>query len=89
MARAEIIEKSLQDRGALIYCEDQAQALGFANRIAAEHLELAVADPNAWVGGLRHAGAIFSRSLHGRPSATIWLFPTFCPRSARPASHRH
>ena len=59
MARAEIIEKSLQDRGALIYCEDQAQALEVANRIAAEHLELAVADPNAWVGGLRHAGAIF------------------------------
>lgn len=59
MARAEIIEKSLQDRGALIYCEDQTQALEVANRIAAEHLELAVADPNAWVGGLRHAGAIF------------------------------
>jgi histidinol dehydrogenase len=59
MARAEIIDKSLQDRGALIYCKDQTQALEVANRIAAEHLELAVADPNAWVSGLRHAGAIF------------------------------
>ena len=59
MDRAEIIDKSLQDRGALIYCEEQKQALEVANRIAAEHLELAVADPTSWVSGLRHAGAIF------------------------------
>ena len=59
MERAEIIEKSLQDRGALIYCEDRTQALEVANEIAAEHLELAVADPIPWVNGLRHAGAIF------------------------------
>ena len=35
MERAEIIDKSLQDRGALIYCEGQTQALEVANRIAA------------------------------------------------------
>ena len=59
MERAQIIDKSLQDRGALIYCEGQTQALEVANRIAAEHLELAVVDPKPWVNGLRHAGAIF------------------------------
>ena len=59
MERAEIIEKSLKDRGALIYCRDRRQALEVANEIAAEHLELAVADPALWVNGLRHAGAIF------------------------------
>ena len=41
MERAQIIDKSLQDRGALIYCEDQTSARS-CQRIAAEHLELAV-----------------------------------------------
>lgn len=59
MERAEIIRKSLDQRGALIHCRDRHQALGVANRIAAEHLELAVADPQPWIDGLRHAGAIF------------------------------
>ena len=65
MERAEIIEKSLKDRGALIYCRDRRQALEVANEIAAEHLELAVADPALWVNGLRHAGAIFIGSYTG------------------------
>lgn len=59
MQRADIIRESLDGRGALIYCEDREQALEVANRIAAEHLELAVADPDPWIAGLRHAGAIF------------------------------
>lgn len=59
MQRAEIIQASLDQRGALIYCRDQVQALEVANAIAAEHLELAVADPSLWIEGLRHAGAIF------------------------------
>ena len=59
MQRADIIRESLNTRGALIYCEDREQALAVANRVAAEHLELAVADPDPWVDGLRHAGAIF------------------------------
>ena len=59
MERADIIRESLDGRGALIYCESREQALAVANRIAAEHLELAVADPDPWVDGLRHAGAIF------------------------------
>lgn len=59
MQRADIIRQSLNTRGALIYCEDREQALAVANRVAAEHLELAVADPDRWVDGLRHAGAIF------------------------------
>ncbi len=59
MERAEIIGKSLDQRGAFIHCRDRNQALGVANRIAAEHLELSVAEPQPWIDGLRHAGAIF------------------------------
>lgn len=59
MERAEIIRTSLQQRAALIAVPDMAQAIAVANFIAPEHLELAVADPQALVGEIRHAGAIF------------------------------
>ncbi|WP_148254651.1 histidinol dehydrogenase [Aidingimonas lacisalsi] len=59
MERAPIIRESLQSRGALITCRDSDEALDLINRIAPEHLELSVADPQAMLPGIRHAGAIF------------------------------
>lgn len=59
MPRAKIISTSLGDRGALIKVADQAEAVRLINRIAPEHLELSVEDPDAWLSGIRHAGAIF------------------------------
>lgn len=59
MERAEIIRTSLEGRGALIQVADMAQAISVANHIAPEHLELSVADPEAWLSQIRHAGAIF------------------------------
>ncbi|WP_018865415.1 histidinol dehydrogenase [Thioalkalivibrio sp. ARh3] len=60
MPRAEIIRTSLDKRGALVKVRDSADAIEVANRIAPEHLELSVADPQAMLdAGLRHAGAIF------------------------------
>ena len=59
MEHAEIIRTSLEGRGALIQVADQAQACAVANRIAPEHLELSVADPESWLPEIRHAGAIF------------------------------
>jgi histidinol dehydrogenase len=43
----------------LILVRDLVEACEIANRIAPEHLELSVADPEAWVARIRHAGAIF------------------------------
>jgi len=57
--RAEIIRRSLEQRGALILTRDLQQAVEIANRVAPEHLELAVADPDALLGAVRNAGAIF------------------------------
>ncbi|HIQ41377.1 MAG TPA: histidinol dehydrogenase [Pseudomonas oleovorans] len=59
MERAEIIRTSLEGRGALVQVADMAEAIEVANRIAPEHLELSVADPEAWLPQIRHAGAIF------------------------------
>ena len=59
MPRAAIITASMTGRGALIKTHDLAHACEIANRIAPEHLELSVADPDALLPLIRHAGAIF------------------------------
>ncbi|MBC8022088.1 MAG: histidinol dehydrogenase, partial [Burkholderiales bacterium] len=59
MPRRSIIEASLAARGALIQVRDLEEACVLANRIAPEHLELAVADPEKLLARIRHAGAIF------------------------------
>ncbi len=59
MPRSEVIRTSLTNRGALIKTRDLDDAAAIANFIAPEHLEVAVADPDALLPKLRHAGAIF------------------------------
>jgi histidinol dehydrogenase len=59
MPRREVIAASLKSRGALIEVRDLEEACAIANRIAPEHLELAVAEPDRLVDRIRHAGAIF------------------------------
>jgi len=59
MPRSAIIGASLANRGALIEVRDMDEACALANRIAPEHLELAVADPDSLLPRIRHAGAIF------------------------------
>ena len=59
MPRREVIETSLADRGALILVRDLDEACSIANRVAPEHLELSLADPDPWVAKIHHAGAIF------------------------------
>ncbi len=59
MERREIIEVSLQNRAALIQVDNLEQAAALNNRIAPEHLELSVEDPEALLPLIRHAGAIF------------------------------
>jgi histidinol dehydrogenase len=59
MPRAPIIAASFAHRGALVRTRDLDEACMLANRIAPEHLELAVADPEVLLPKIRHAGAIF------------------------------
>jgi histidinol dehydrogenase len=59
MPRRETIAASLLARGALIETRDLDEACALANRIAPEHLELSVADPEAWLPRLTNIGAIF------------------------------
>jgi histidinol dehydrogenase len=59
MARKGVIQASLEGRGALVLTRDLDEACAIADRIAPEHLELSVADPDALLPKLRNAGAIF------------------------------
>lgn len=59
LSRTQTAAQSWADFGAIILVDDLLSALPLANRIAAEHLELAVADPEPFLAGIRNAGAIF------------------------------
>lgn len=50
---------SWNTHGAIIVVDNLDTAVSIANMIAAEHLELAVADPDALLPKIRHAGAVF------------------------------
>jgi histidinol dehydrogenase len=89
MPRRAIIEASLTNRGALIAVEHLDEACEIANYIAPEHLELSVAEPQAWLPKLKHAGAIFmgrftSESLGDYCAGPNHVLPT--SRTARFAS---
>ena len=59
LPRAQTATASWRDFGAVILVEDFEAAIPLANRIAAEHLEIAVADPEALLPKIRNAGSIF------------------------------
>jgi histidinol dehydrogenase len=86
MERAEIIRASLAGRGAMIRTRDLAEAVAVSNRLAPEHLELSVQDPQSLLPLVRHAGAIFmgpytSESLGDYCAGPNHVLPT--SRSAR------
>ncbi len=67
MERRDIIAASISDRALFILADDLEQAAVVSNRIAPEHLELSVEDPEALLEHIEHAGAIFM----GRYSAEV------------------
>lgn len=58
-SRKDIIQVSLEGRGAFIHVKDMDEAMDIANIVAAEHLELSIDEPEKWAEKIRHAGAIF------------------------------
>jgi histidinol dehydrogenase len=59
LSRAEIIAQSLRHAGGAVVVRDLTEAFEVANAYAAEHLQLSIRDPQAWLGAIRHAGAVF------------------------------
>jgi histidinol dehydrogenase len=59
LPRREIAASALRDNGALVLTGSLAEAVDVANRLAPEHLELSVAEPDALLARVRCAGAVF------------------------------
>ena len=59
LPRRDVIKAALEKRGALIEVRDVEEACELVNKIAPEHLELSVANPEALLPKIRNAGAIF------------------------------
>jgi histidinol dehydrogenase len=59
LPRGEVAARSWADFGAIIVVRDLDEAVPLADRIAAEHLEIATADPEAFFARIRNAGAVF------------------------------
>jgi histidinol dehydrogenase len=59
LPRRAVAARSLARFGAIVVTRSLAEAIAIANRLAPEHLELAVREPRRWLGQVRHAGAIF------------------------------
>ena len=86
LQRAAIVAASMKNRCALIKVRKLEEAAAIVNRIAPEHLELSVADPEALLPHIRHAGAIFmgihsSEALGDYCAGPNHILPT--ARSAR------
>jgi histidinol dehydrogenase len=89
LSRAEIAAASWRDFGAIIVVADLNECVPLVDRIAPEHLELAVADPDALAARVRNAGAIFlgahtPEALGDYVAGSNHVLPT--ARSARFAS---
>ena len=65
LPRRDVIAASLAGRGALVLTRDLQEAFDLANAMAPEHVELALQDPAAATGRVRHAGAIFLGARSG------------------------
>ncbi len=81
LEREQIIKTSLEKRGALILTQDIDEAVKISNRIAPEHLELSVEDPESIIDDIKHAGAIFmgtysSEALGDYCAGTNHVLPT-------------
>ena len=59
LRREAIARQSLASFGAIIVARDLTEAAAISNRLAPEHLELAVSDPFGLLPQIRHAGAVF------------------------------
>lgn len=83
--RVDILRASLSRRGALIHVRDLDQACEIVNRIAPEHLELSVRDPQALLPSIRHAGAIFLGAYSSEPLGDYCAGPNHVLPTARTA----
>lgn len=75
LSRKEIIEKSLEDYGAIIIVDSREKCVELANRIAPEHLEVLMENPFELLGSLDNAGSIFLGNYASEPLGDYYAGP--------------
>lgn len=75
LSRKEIILESLKNFGAIIVCASMDEAVGFANELAPEHLEVCVRDPMEYIGRLDNAGSVFLGNYSPEPLGDYFAGP--------------
>lgn len=75
LSRKDIIEKSLDDYGAIIVCDCPHCAVELANAIAPEHLEVLMKNPTEYIGRLDNAGSVFLGSYASEPLGDYYAGP--------------
>lgn len=75
LSRREIIEKSLEDYGAVIIADSREKCVELANKIAPEHLEVLMENPMELLGSLDNAGSIFLGNYASEPLGDYYAGP--------------
>lgn len=75
LSRKEIIEKSLEDYGAVIIADSRERCVELANEIAPEHLEVLMENPMELLGSLDNAGSIFLGNYASEPLGDYFAGP--------------
>ena len=75
LSRKAILEKSLENYGYILIAESLDEAIGAANEIASEHLEIVTKDPFQVMTKIRNAGAIFIGEYASEPLGDYFAGP--------------
>lgn len=75
LPRKEIAEASIKDHGHIYIAETMADAVDTVNALAPEHLEIMTHSPEALLGSIRHAGAIFLGRYSAEPVGDYFAGP--------------
>jgi histidinol dehydrogenase len=76
--RIDAIERALTDESAALIVSDEAEATRVADQIAAEHVNLAVAQPDVWLKRLRHGGEFFLGDQTPVAAGDYYAGPSHC-----------
>ncbi len=75
LSRADIIEQSLRDYGAIVVCRNEQEMVDLANELAPEHLEVMTANPFDYLGKLDNAGSVFLGQYAPEPLGDYYAGP--------------
>ena len=75
LSRKEIIEKSMNEYGAVLLCNTREEATVLANMVAPEHLEVLMENPMELLGALDNAGSVFLGAYASEPLGDYYAGP--------------